>query len=484
MDTSPKRVIIIGGGLAGMSAAVALQSAGAAVTLVESRATLGGRAGSFVDPQTGETLDNCQHVLLGCCTNLLDFYARTGATEKISWERTVYFMDERGKLHDLWGVRGVPAPLNLGPSLCAFSALSLSERYALTRAMLAMSRLGFDGREKLANVPFGDWLDQHRQPQSLVTRFYDPIIISGLNEETRASSAAYAIQIFQDAMLANARGYVVGMPNCPLGDLYSNLPCDEVRLSTRVAGLRFEQGAVTGVELADGEVLTADAIVLATNHPNARRWIPDDLVNSDSRFQSLDKLESVPILGAHLWFDRPILSTSHVAFMQGPLQWLFRKDREGRSLHGVISAARKWVNKPKEECLALFEEQVRQTFPAARDAKLLRGTIVIEKRATFSPRPGIDDIRPSQSPPANGIENLYLAGDYTQTGWPATMEGAVRSGYLAADAVATRFNLSLPSSGSFLVEDLPAQWPARLLGLKRSASKPNVAPHAIGSQPK
>ncbi len=467
MEKTTSTVIIIGGGLAGMSAAVALQSAGASVTLLESRAALGGRAGSFTDPQTGEILDNCQHVLLGCCTNLIDFYKRTGATDKITWEPTVHFLDEHGKCHDLWGVPGLPAPLNLGPSLCAFTALSLKERFALSRAMLAMSRMGFEGRQKLSKVSFGDWLDEYHQPQSLITRFYDPIIISGLNEETRKSSAAYAIQIFQDAMLANSRGYVLGMPNCPLGDLYSNLPCADARTNTRVSRLRLRGSEVEGVDLLDGTSLAADAIVLATNHPSARRWIPDDLVQSDSRFHHLDKLESVPILGAHLWFDRPILTTSHVAFMQGPLQWLFRKDREGKSLHGVISAARDWIDKPKDECLALFEQQVRRTFPAAREAKLLRGTIIIEKRATFSPKPGIDDLRPAQAPPVNGIQNLYLAGDYTQTGWPATMEGAVRSGYLCADAIARNLKLILPPTGSFLVHDLPTQWPARLLGLHR-----------------
>jgi zeta-carotene desaturase len=146
----------------------------------------------------------------------------------------------------------------------------------------------------------------------------------------------------------------------------------------------------------------------------------------------------------------------HVALIDGPLQWLFRKDAEGRSLHGVISAARAWVGRPKEECLALFEGQVRSLFPAARDAQLERGVVVVEKRATFSPLPGVDRHRPPQAPPADGIGNLFLAGDYTLTGWPATMEGAVRSGYLAADAVLRR-------NASFIVPDLRTQWPSRVL---------------------
>jgi uncharacterized protein with NAD-binding domain and iron-sulfur cluster len=193
-----------------------------------------------------------------------------------------------------------------------------------------------------------------------------------------------------------------------------------------------------------------------------QRWVPDELRARDERFASLDRLESVPILGAHLWFDRPVLRESHVAFLQGPLQWLFRKDAEGKVVHGVISAAREWLDVPREKALEQFEAQVRQTLPPAREAKLLRGVTVIEKRATFAPLPGIDRIRPAQAPPAGGIANLYLAGDYTRTGWPATMEGAVRSGYLAAEAV-------LAGRGAprrFLVDDLSPQWPARLMALK------------------
>src|SRR5262245_40314728 len=156
----PGKVVIVGGGLAGMAAAVALESAGLDVTLIEARRTLGGRAGSFEDPQTGELLDNCQHVLLGCCTNLTDFYERIGASHKIEWHRAIHFRDESGMQYDLFGVRGLPAPLHLGPAILRFNALTIAERYALNRAMLAMMRLGREGRAALADVSFGQWLDE------------------------------------------------------------------------------------------------------------------------------------------------------------------------------------------------------------------------------------------------------------------------------------------------------------------------------------
>jgi zeta-carotene desaturase len=454
-----KRVVIVGGGLAGMAAAVALESAGAEVTLVEARKSLGGRASSFEDPQTGETLDNCQHVLLGCCTNLLDFYRRIGVKHLIRFERTIRFADAKGKRYGLSGTGGLPAPLHLSWSMLRFGALSADERLELTFAMTEMLRLGRNGRLALADVPFGQWLEENRQSESLIRKMYEPILVGSLNEDPRRASSAYAIQVFQDALLFNAGGYVLGLPGCPLGKLYEKLPCRDVRLGTRVGEVEFEGRRVKGVRLQSGEFLATDAVILATNHHAVQRWIPEALQALDLRFAGLGKLENVPILGAHLWFDRPVLRESHVAFIEGPLQWLFRKDAEGRVVHGVISAAREWVDVPREEALKQFERQIRATFPQADGAKLERGVVVIEKRATFSPLPGSDAFRPTQGPDGRGIENLFLAGDYTRTGWPATMEGAVRSGYLAAEAV-----LDEQSIGKrFLVPDLAVQWPAQIL---------------------
>ena len=451
-----------------MAAAVALRSVGAHVTLLEARKSLGGRASSFEDPQTGETLDNCQHVLLGCCTNLLDFYRRIGVVDRIHYEQTVHFVGPTGRQYGLKGIAGWPAPLHLGPSFATFSALTLGERVALSRAMLAMLRLGKTGRLALGDLPFGQWLDEHRQPSSLLEKMYEPILVGSLNEEVRDASAAYAIQVFQDAMLAHRAGYAIGLPGCPLAALYANVPCDDLRLGTRVAEVIYEGNRAVGATLADESRLLADVVVLATNYHAVMRWVPPGLAAEDARFSGLEKLQSVPILGAHLWFDRPVLRENHAAFMRGPLQWVFKKDAEGKAVHGVISAARKWVDVPREAALRQFESQIREVFPPAREAKLLRGVTVIEKRATFSPAPGVDRLRPSQSPPAGGIENLFLAGDYTLTGWPATMEGAVRGGYLAAEgaAAALRRRFDLAGPASFLVPDLPIQWPARMLGLR------------------
>jgi zeta-carotene desaturase len=260
-------------------------------------------------------------------------------------------------------------------------------------------------------------------------------------------------------MLAHADGYRLGLPACPLSRLYEKLPCRDVRLGVRAGELCFDGKRISGVKLTDGQTISVDAVVLATNHHSVQRWVDPAM---DGRIGPLAKLEDVPILGVHMWFDRAVMKDSHAALLGGPLQWLFRKDDAGCVLHGVISAARDWVGRSKEESLKLFEEQVRATLPEAKEAKLVRGVIVIEKRATFSPGPGVERLRPSQAP-SDGVENLFLAGDYTRTEWPATMEGAVRSGYLAAEAVGARV---CGTESRFLVADLAVQWPARLLGLE------------------
>jgi len=474
-SVSRPHVVIVGGGLAGMAAAAALDSAGLSVTLLEARRFLGGRAGSFQDPITGQTLDNCQHVLLGCCTNLIDFYRRIGALDKIRFERTIRFADAAGGRWGLFGTPGLPAPLHLAAAFAAFGLLSVRERLEAARAMTDILLLRDGDFQRLADVPFGDWLDEHDQSPDLVRKLYDPIVISGLNEQTRDSAAAYALKIFRDALLVHADGYLLGLPICPLGELYSHFFAGDVRLGTRLTELRFSGHRVTEAVTADGQTIAADAVILATNHHTISQWIPLELLAADARFSMLDQLQSVPILGAHLWFDRPVLNVSHLALIEGPLQWLFRKDDRGYAVHGVISAAREWVNIPREKCLELFERQIRTVLPGAAGAKLERGVVVIEKRATFSPLPGSDRHRPSQAPPSGGIENLFLAGDYTQTHWPATMEGAVRSGRMAADAV-LRSLVPQTAHGSFVVDDLSPQWPARsMLHFSRGRSTSTAA---------
>lgn len=453
--------VIVGGGLAGIAAAVALRSAGYSMTIIESRANLGGRASSYLDPESGELLDNSQHILMGCCTNLLDLYERLNVADQVVYFKSTPFRDEHGRRFALHATPGLPAPLHMAVGFAFFGLLTLKEKIAAARAMRAMLRMGKSGREKLANVSFEQWLAELRQPASLLPKLYDPVLVGALNERTCDVSAKYAIQVFQDALLAHRRGFRIGVARQPLSQLYDKLPNGiEIRLNTRVEEIVFEgNGAyvrAVGVKLRDGTIIRSDKIILATNHHVVQKWVGPEFYDIDPRFARLSEIDAVPILGSYMVFDRPVLKEPIVGFIKGPLQWLFRKNNDGSAVAGVISVAGEWAGKSRQETLAAFVNQIKKTLPGTRDAQLLRGTVVIEKRATFSPVPGIDDLRPAQAPPASGVQGLFLAGDYTQTHWPATMEGAVRSGYLAAQAV---------SGQKFLADDLKIEWPARMMGL-------------------
>ncbi len=429
----------MGGGLAGIAAAVRLAERGVRVTLLETRKRLGGRATSHIDPRTGEKIDNCQHVLLGCCTNLIDLYRRMGVDDRIAWHRRLHFADKQGHRDVLEG-DDLPAPLHTAESLWRFGCLSFTEKLAISRAMPAIIRLGRSGRDALDERTFADWLVEHRQPPGAVEKFWAVITISALNETPDRASAAYALQVFQEGFLAHRDAYVMGVSAVPLVDLYD--PAErvveaaggEVRFGAAARELQHDGRRITGVQLASGETIAADRYVSAMPFDRLDRVIDDELRPADPRLRSLREFDVSPIIGIHLWYDRPVLRLPHLIFVDSPLQWVFNHGGEagGQHLHGVISAAREWEDRPSDEIVEIARRELDRYLPATRSAELLRGRAIKEKRATFSVRPGLDRIRPG---PTGAVENLLLAGDWCATGWPATMEGAVRSGYAAAGAM-------------------------------------------------
>lgn len=472
----------MGGGLAGIAAAVRLADHGAAVTLVETRKRLGGRATSFSDPTTGQVLDNCQHVLMGCCTNLIDLYRRLGVECHIRWHRRLYFTDGRGVI-DTLEADDLPAPLHMTRSLMAFKSFSLAEKLAISRGMLAILRLGRAGREELHDATFEHWLTQQQQPASVIRKFWSVIVTSALNEQPRRVDAAYAIHVFQEGFLANENAYVMGLPTVPLVRLYDTAQ----RIITGVGGsvmLSFGadsficggDGCVTSIRLSDGRELAADAFVSAVPFDRLDKLCTPAMRHADPRLQRLGKITTSPIIGIHLWFDmpdgRPVMELPHLILTESPLHWIFNKGRDaqlgGQHLHGVISAGYEWVGLSADRIIDMAVAEVRKALsasPAAEGARLLHGRVVKEKRATFSAAPGIEALRPS---PQGPIRNFYLAGDWCCTGWPATMEGAVRSGYRAAAAVLQDLQLSSQP----LAPDLPSHQFYRFL------SRQAVAPSA------
>jgi squalene-associated FAD-dependent desaturase len=460
---SLKNVIVIGGGLAGLSSAVALAEAGHRVRLLEKRPHLGGRAASYVLPG-GEHVDNCQHVTLGCCTNLEDFYRRVGAADKIRFFDQLLFAAPDGRRGAMESFP-LPPPLHMALSFARFPLLGWADKLAIARALLTIARSGGRPVEiSTGSVTMLDWLQKHRQTERAIRRFWEVILVSALDEELDRIDARYGIDVFWKAFLSTGGGYRVGIPCVPLGELYDG--CreaivgrgGEVLLRAGVRGIQVTRNQVTGIEREDGSVETADYYVTAVPQDILPALLPADVVEREAVFLNLRNLRTSPITGVHLWFDKKIMGEPFLTMLDSTTQWVFNKTQlygggaatEGQYLQLVISASYNLVPRSRQEIIELCLNELRGVLPGIREAKLLKGTVVKETSATFSPAPGSDQWRPAQKSPLAG---LFLAGDWTFTGWPSTMEGAVRSGYLAAEAILS----DVGAPRKFLRPDLPAE---------------------------
>ncbi len=417
--------MIVGGGLAGLAAAAALGSDGFEVDLHEARPYLGGRAASWLlDPSdpASERIDNCQHVLLRCFTNLRDFYRRLGVEDKIRFYDRFYFVRPGGEVDVL--KRGLlPAPLHLSGALIRFGGLSAKEKWVVVRALLAIRREA--GRAKagrgeergdLDDISIGDWLADRGTSPRAMERFWRPILVSALNEEPEQASARWGFQVFAEGMMADRTSYEMGVPAVPLSELYSAALGNKLGPNVRVH-LR------SPVEQIDPSDSSADYYVAAVPFERVNDLAPDlDL--------QLETFEHSPITGIHLWFDRPVTSLPHAILVERTIQWVFRKSETHFQL--VVSASRSLLKLSREEVVRMACEELAEFFPEAGRARLVRSHVIKEVRATFSARPGMQRSRPGA---ATKYHNVFLAGDWTDTGWPPTMEGAVRSGYKAAEEI-------------------------------------------------
>jgi zeta-carotene desaturase len=449
-----KTVIVIGGGLAGLAASVALAEAGWRVRLFEQRPFLGGRAASYVLPD-GEHVDNCQHVTFGCCTNLEDFYRRVGSGNKIKFFDRLLLLDPQGRRGEMHaGI--LPAPFHMTGSFLTFSPLALKDKLAIARAFYAILQSG--GHPADIDQPGGlsmlEWLQRHKQTPAAISRFWRVVLVSALSEELEHIDARYGIDVFWKAVLSNKTGYRMGVPSVALGDLYDGCRAaieqkgGEVVFRSPLRGLRIENGKLLAALFDEGREESADAYVLALPHLMLSELLPESLKQTDTVLGNLEKINVAPITGVHLWFDRRVMTEPFISLLDTTTQWIFNKSAlyagengatppketkdKGQYLQLVISASYDFLQKPRQEIIDLCLKEVRHALPAAREAVLTKATVIKEAAATFSPQPGVDRWRPIQQ---TNIAGLFLAGDWTATGWPATMEGAVRSGYLAAEAV-------------------------------------------------
>jgi len=453
MSQLQQTVAIAGGGLAGLAAGCALADAGYRVRLFERRPYLGGRASSYQHPGTGEVVDNCQHVLLGCCTNLLDLYKRSGVIDQVRWFEDLNFIEPGGR-QSIIGPSFLPEPLHTSPSFLKASALSLVDKAAIARAMLSLLRdIPDDGR------PFLDWLKAHGQTQRAIDRFWNVVLVSALNEDLDRVSTHYAALVFRESFLKSRAAGRMGIPAVPLTDLYSAAGRyieergGEVQLRASVESFKADDN---GVKICvGGKEVIADFSVLALPFNVLQQVLPEG-DKSRSLRGMLSRFESSPITGIHLWFDRKVTELDHAVLLDRTIQWMFNKSQlqgrndEGSYLELVVSASKSLVEKQRQEIIDLAMRELAEFFPAVAQAKLIKSTVIKEIHATYSPKPGVDVFRPGAK---SDWPRVFLAGDWTATGWPATMEGAVRGGYMAAEAVAEK---------KFLVPDLGARGLMRL----------------------
>jgi squalene-associated FAD-dependent desaturase len=459
------RVAIIGGGLAGMAAAAALAQRGGLVTLFEAKQKLGGRAGSFVDPESGETIDHCQHVTMGCCTNFADFCRRTGIDQSLARHEVLHFFGLDAKRSDFAASKWLPPPLHLAPAFLRLKHLSWRDKWCIARGTLQLMRAK-PQRENPAELTIGKWLVQAQQTEAAIDRYWKVVLESALGETLDRASFSSARKVFVDGFLGHRDACTVFTPSVTLHQLYDVQVADwlvghqvDIRRGQAIAGLEFGMRSVQAVRLASGEELPFDDVILAAPWARVGVLLPVEIRREIPGLETtLAQTATAPIMAVHLWFDRPIMPLAHAVLVGKLAQWIFARPA-GADEHYyqvVISGCHELVGEPRDASLLRVLVDLAEVWPAVNNAKLLRSRLICDPQAVFSPRPGLDGVRPAQTTP---IPNLFLAGDWTATGWPATMEGAVRSGYLAAEGVLRRWG----APERILIPDLPRQGLSRWL---------------------
>ena len=460
-----RTVAVVGGGVAGIAAAVRAVDAGWRVELIETRTKLGGRATSFDDVRSGAELDNCQHVVMGCCTNVLDLYERLGVLGELDWHETLWFARGGGAMDALSIAPVLPAPAHYAPSFARMRLFSWGEKLAISRAFLAILRMGPGGRVRWRGRAFGEFLGEQRQPARVIELFWDPVVLSACNLASARCDAAHALKVFDEGMLAHRFAGAVGVSRVPLARLYDRVGTlvastgGSLRLRTSARALAFDGTRITGVVCNDG-VVPVQAVIAAVPPDRLAKLCSATLRAADKRLANLERLEFSPILGVHLAFARRVLARANLALPGRATHWLFAHEADGAAraafvqrIEAVVSAADGWVGLSEAETTRRVVADMAWALGEPEDSlarDLVWSRPVLEKRATFASTPGVDAIRPRAAVEAGdlkgGVANLFVAGEWTDTGWPSTMEGATRSGYAAAAAC---------TGGGGVLPDLP-----------------------------
>jgi squalene-associated FAD-dependent desaturase len=456
---------VIGAGVAGLAAAVALAEDGASVVLIERRAFAGGRAYSYPHPTLGEKIDS-QHVIVGCCTNFIDLVRRAGAEETIRWYDELTFLEPRaGGLPVRSRLRpgGLPAPFHQTISFLRAPMLGLRDKAGIAAGLARFLR-GYPATDEES---FAAWLKRTGQTDRAIRHFWEPVIVGALNDSFANCSTKYAGKVFHESFLRSPGAGRLGIPAAPLSEFFT--PIAEYARGLGV-DVRFGCG-VDGVARAEGggwrvscgaDFIEADTVIVATNLAQTAQILgtAGSVEPSLAAALEVERFKSAPITTIHLWYDREITDLDHAVLLDTRIQWVFNKSRirrweagRGSYLELVISASFAEIERSREQILGAALGELELFFPQVREAKVLKSAVLKEARATFSVTPGLDVHRPAQT---TVYPNLFIAGDWTATEWPSTMEGAIRSGRLAAGAVTGE-------RGRFLAAELPASGLMRLL---------------------
>jgi squalene-associated FAD-dependent desaturase len=444
----PRRVAVIGAGVAGLSAACALVDAGHEVAVFERRPYVGGRASSYLHPGSGETIDNCQHILLACCTSLRSLLARVGRVDAIAWTDTITYIEPGGR-RSILRPTVLPAPLQSALSFFRARCFSAADKRAIANGLLQFLR--GTPTDAPGSETFLDWATRHRQTPGALKRFWEPILQSALNEDLSRISLHYAAKVLRESFMNSSEAGRIGVPLLPLSELYGGAAAYITSHGGAVALRSFVDsvqpcGSGWQVQLRDKEEAAAlifDDVILALPFEASAQLIAS-LPLDDARTAleaRLARFEHAPLVGIHLWFDRAVTDLPHAVLLDTTIQWMYQREmllpveqrsKNGSHLELVVSVAHSLVPMSQKEIVALAMKELALFFPDVTRATLTRAIVTKEVRATFSVPPGLDAIRPGAQTVWPG---LYLAGDWTDTGWPATMEGAARSGFLAAGAL-------------------------------------------------
>src|SRR5271157_2834532 len=439
----PDEVLIIGGGFSGLAAGVALAEEGCGVRLLEQKPHLGGRARSFLDPATGSVVDNGQHIIMGCYHSTLHFLSTIGTLDRIRFQQhlTVRFLDRNGRLTALQ-CPGLPSPWHVLLGVLRSGSLSFKHKLEVLRLgrSLRWARAMDRGLEKLS---VREWLTRLGQSESLQRNFWDLFCIAALNEDPSKANAGLFERVLQLALFSSPADSRIGIARVGLSDVYVDAATAYIRArggrvecSRSVASLLVSERQCRGVRLLSGEEIEAERVLSAVPSFQLAGLLPGQLLRSEPFFAPVISLRPAPIISINLWFDRPITKLDFVGLRGTTVQWLFNKGKilgSGENYVSlVLSGAHRHIGRGKEELLAMALRELGDLFPEAQKAKLRRALVIKERFATFSPTWEAEQLRPKARTPVRG---LYLAGDWTATGLPATIESAVQSGYTAAGAI-------------------------------------------------